>query len=379
MFRWRAFMSSCALYPVSTISPATVPSTKTTHDPRDSFFKIRNWHWARLALVHTPSAGASTFASGGIPGGAAMGHSRSSSGASQNTAAGHSPIQISVNNDVLQHALVLKRSFEMERSVYQFEKYLRRFRAAFMRTDADGAVWGCPSTTVKSDPAHHNGSTGIERCCPPVVTSTLAKARDMKRYTTLLNVVDKRTKDLRVDHIFVSRIVFQVTWSASQLSSSFVSLRDAPVTFAAYDRQALAAESPTQLVRNIAANYLAELILMAPVLIGSLGVLGNPTAMLSRVVNVFRGNGGDRRHSSGGAGTNFESFPEVTVLPRQNDASDPLGGGGGENVRASQSQNLPSVWASGFLLSRISSVGSRIVSELSHGAVESMVSATSVR
>ena len=38
----------------------------------------------------------------------------------------------------------------------------------------------------------------------------------------------------------------QVTWTATRMSSSLVSLRDAPVTFSAYDRTALAAESPTQ-------------------------------------------------------------------------------------------------------------------------------------
>eukprot|EP00750_Incisomonas_marina_P028207 INCI653.3.p1 GENE.INCI653.3~~INCI653.3.p1 ORF type:complete len:1523 (-),score=217.09 INCI653.3:999-5567(-) len=372
MFRWRAFMSSCALYPAPKVSSGTVSIAKAVHDPRDSFFKIRNWHWAKLVLVHTPSAGTSTFANGGISGGAAMGHNRASSGASQNTA-GHCPIQVSVNNDVLQHMLVLKRSYEIQRSVYQFEKYLRRFRAVVM-LPAVGR--GCPFTMFENDPARSDSksctSSGYGRCCLPEAGSAVAKARDAKRYTALLNIVDRRTEDLRVDHIFVSRIVFQVTWSASKLSSSFVSLRDAPVTFASYDRQALATESPIQLVRTIAANYLAELILMAPVLIGSLGVLGNPTAMLSRVVNVFRGNGDDHGHSNN-APNKFDSS-EVTVLPRQSDTSDSLGG---ENMLASQPKQLPSVWASGFLLSRISSVGSRIVSELSHGAVESMVSASS--
>ena len=38
----------------------------------------------------------------------------------------------------------------------------------------------------------------------------------------------------------------QVTWTASQLSSSLVSLRDAPVPFGGYERYKLTAASPRQ-------------------------------------------------------------------------------------------------------------------------------------
>jgi len=95
---------------------------------------------------------------------------------------------------------------------------------------------------------------------------------------------------------------------------------------------------------------------MSPVLIGSLGVLGNPTAILSRIVKVLRPTA-DQAPQSSNVST---SMPTVSM-----DGS-------------AQPAQQPSIWSSGYFLSRLSSAGSRVVSELSHGAVESMVSVTSV-
>ena len=145
----------------------------------------------------------------------------------------------------------------------------------------------------------------------------------------------------------------------------------------------------------MAANYLADVLLLSPMLIGSLGVLGNPTAMISRILNVFRArDGGDTDgYSSFGdaAGSvaiiDRHSSAHASVQPGDADVGGGDGAGisglrapGGRHVPAAAvvARKPPSIWESGFFLSRLTSMGRRVVSELSHGAVESVVSASSV-
>lgn len=97
-----------------------------------------------------------------------------------------------------------------------------------------------------------------------------------------------------------------------------------------------------QLARIVLANYVAEVLLTLPKLIGSLNVLGNPTAMLSRILNVFRET---KHHKS------------IALVGTLGAATNTLFDSSVSRKNLQKKKQLPSIWQSGYFLSKISSLG----------------------
>ena len=147
---WAACMMSCSSsLPSSTAggtattagagSQSTQPRnssrshSRTMDSGRDSFFRVRNWRWKRLTFAHAgstgggASSGRATGSSSGASGGSSGG-SGGGGGSSGGSGPSDCPIQVAVDDDIMQYALDLATAFKRARDVYRFEKCLRRFR-----------------------------------------------------------------------------------------------------------------------------------------------------------------------------------------------------------------------------------------------------------
>eukprot|EP00939_MAST-03C_sp_MAST-3C-sp1_P001161 g1161.t1 len=110
---------------------------------------------------------------------------------------------------------------------------------------------------------------------PPASNATCASASSHPAFLDAL-----AAPRLYIGHLRVGNIQLIVTLRATE--PVFVALDRTPLALAPLDIRSTFA-SPGRFAKNLAANYVADALIVSPALLGSLEILGNPTAFLSSV------------------------------------------------------------------------------------------------